>query len=145
MNIEDLSKESLKKFYERKFGENLTKQGNCLDIPEDIKLDSYGDIIFNDGRQVLHISYGLIAISNESTGFNDYSDEFELQSIEFEDIKCGDTIVIADEDYDLEELENWHKVDERKRGMFINDEEDYQLETYELQYENTYKVVRKDR
>ena len=145
MNIEDLSKESLKKFYERKFGENLTKQGNCLDIPEDIKLDSDGDIIFNDGRQVLHISYGLIAISNESTGFNDYSDEFELQSIEFEDIKCGDTIVVVDDEDDEDILINWHKVDERKRGIFINNGKNYKLETHELQYENTYKVVRKDR
>ena len=144
MNIEDLSKESLKKFYERKFGENL-KTSDCLQIPSNIELDSDGDILFNEGKQVLHIGYGLIEINSDNAKFNDYSDEFELEPIDFEDIKCGNTIVVVDDEDDEDILINWHKVDERKRGIFINDGKNYKLDTYELQYENTYKVVRKDR
>ena len=130
----------------------MSEQKDYLEIPEEIKLDKDGEIIFNDGKQLLFEENGEFTVYTIWSVWISKSNSFCLLPCEFEDLAVGDTafreIKFSTEE-DFKSIYFYCKILSGKRFVFINDgvhdDGEIMRTTYinDTPYKQWYKVVKR--
>ena len=68
-----------------------------MEIPKEIKLDCWGNIIFNNNKQLLYEENGEFSV-NTADRIKSYNKLFVMVPCDFEDLAVGDTFVKRYED-----------------------------------------------
>ena len=113
-----------------------------LPIPEGIFLGVFGNIMFNNNRQELAIISGRFNVDNPWSSFI-FSNNLELEPIDYKDIECGNTIVGFNNEENINNLLFWHKIDSENNAWYITKDNEVRKEKSFEYYTNFYKVVDK--
>ena len=129
----------------------MSKEIEYLEIPKQIKLDCWANIIFNNNKQLLYEQNGEFSV-NTADRIKSYTKEFILIPCDFEDLEVGDTafreIKFSTEE-DFKSIYFYCKILNGKQFVFINDgvhdDGEIMRTTYinDTPYKQWYKVVKR--